>query len=175
MGGLIGLGVIIGIIWLEIIVFGWVGHHIGVGLTIIGVFVTAVIGLRLFKMEGQTTLRRMVQSVAKGEPPVVEVANGVAILLGAGLLLIPGYATDALGFLLFIPHLRVLMVTALFLMAKKMGPNINLDRRFGFAFTQNASSPKDAPKDERYNLDEDAPTHDDASGVTIEGEYKREK
>ena len=66
MFGLISLALVIGLIWLEIVVFGLVGHQIGIGLTIIGVFVTAAIGIRLFRTSGASTLQRMATSVSQG-------------------------------------------------------------------------------------------------------------
>ena len=69
MLGLITFALFIGVIWLEIIVFGLVGDAIGVLLTIIGVFVTAAIGIRLFRASGRATMARMQESVKAGRPP----------------------------------------------------------------------------------------------------------
>ena len=68
MPGLITFALFIGVIWLKIVVFGIVGDAIGVLLTIIGVFVTAAIGIRLFRASGRATMARMQESVKAGRP-----------------------------------------------------------------------------------------------------------
>jgi UPF0716 family protein affecting phage T7 exclusion len=181
--GLIGFAFIVGLIWLEVIVFGLVGQQIGAGFTIIGVFVTAAIGLRLFRLSGQATMQRMAASAAKGLPPVLEVTDGAAIVIAAGLLLIPGYATDALGLILFIPGLRSVIIIVLFFMLHKMILNLNLKQKFDFNFTQgdfkdgfnpfHRNDPSAQHEETNHSME---PISDDdiASNTTIEGQYKRE-
>ena len=173
--GLISLAVIIGLIWLEIVVFGLVGHEIGVGLTIIGVFVTAAIGIRLFRISGRSTLQRMSSAVAQGRAPLIEVADGAAIMLAAVLLLIPGYATDTLGFILFIPGLRTGIMVMLLTLIQRFAPSMN---KRGFAFSmQNMGDAMHQHHDENIHHDASSPRQnqqtDDASNTTIEGDYKR--
>ena len=136
MLGLIIFALMIGVIWLEIKVFGIIGDEIGVLLTIIGVFVTAALGLRLLRSSGRATMQRMAQSVQAGRPPILDVADGVAILAGAGLLLIPGYATDAMGLILFIPGLRTVLVIALYGLLRPFASRFSSRSSFQF------SSPK---------------------------------
>lgn len=160
MTGLIIFGGIVLLLWAEITVFGLVGSAIGVLLTIIGVFVTAAIGVRLFRHFGRGTLRRMAEAGAAGKPPVVEVADGVAILIAAMLLLIPGYVTDGLGLLFFIPGLRVMLVVVV------LGSLLNRLSARHFAFTAAAGTPP--------GTDQENPAPDqDAAKVTIEGEFER--
>lgn len=123
MAGFVTLILLVAVISVEIMVFGLVGDAIGILLTIIGVFATAAIGLRLFRREGRATLSRIAEAAQRGQPPVLEMADGAAILLAAGLLLIPGYFTDLLGLVLFIPGLRsglaLLVLSALFRLLSK--------------------------------------------------------
>lgn len=175
MTGLISLAAIIGLIWLEIVVFGLVGHEIGVGLTIIGVFVTAAIGIRLFRISGRSTLQRMSNAVAQGRAPLLEVADGAAIMMAAVLLLIPGYATDALGFILFIPGLRTGIMVMLLSLIQRFAPSMN---RRGFTFSMNnMGDAMHRNQDDSPHHDPASPHHlhdgDDASNTTIEGDYKR--
>lgn len=162
MTGLIILGIGILLLWVEITVFALVGDAVGVLLTIIGVFVTAAIGIRLFRHFGRGTLRRMAEAGAAGKPPVVEVADGIAIMIAAGLLLIPGYVSDALGLVFFIPGLRVMLVVVV------LGSILNRLSAHQFAFTGAAAAqPHQQTRQEHDNAD-----YDDAK-ITIEGEFER--
>ena len=184
MFGLISLMLVIGLIWLEIVVFGLVGHEIGVGLTIIGVFVTAAIGIRLFRISGRSTLQRLTATIAQGRTPLLEVADGTAIMLAAALLLIPGYATDALGFVLFIPVLRTGIMVMLLTLIRRVAPSMN---RSGYAFSmkhmgkhmddvmnQNADAGSEWQNRGHAPLNDTDNDEKDASDVTIEGDYKRD-
>jgi len=169
MAGLVSFGILIIMIWAEIIAFGVVGDAIGVLPTIIGVFVTAAIGVRLFRHAGRATLQRMAENARAGTPPVVEVADGGAIILAAVLLLIPGYVTDLFGFILFIPGIRTGLAIMLFSLITRLVPKRN------FTFTGAGF--------QRYDYrDENEPTRphtpprsvgEGESSVTIEGEYQR--
>lgn len=176
MFGLITFALFIGVIWLEIIVFGLVGDAIGVLLTIIGVFVTAAIGIRLFRASGRATLARMQESVKAGRPPVLDVADGMAILFAAFLLLIPGYATDALGLILFIPGLRPVLIMGLYFLLKPLVQKMYSRSSFqfnqsgftsGFKSTDHPHHPDPQFNDQRHLHD------DDPSATIIEGDYER--
>lgn len=99
---LILIGVPAGELWLLI----EVGGEIGAAPTIALIILTAVLGTILFRVQGLATLERLRGHVARRETPVAEVVSGFGLLFAGLLLLIPGFATDALGFLLFIPPLR---------------------------------------------------------------------
>lgn len=104
-----GLIFIIGFIlwgWVEITAFIAIGGEVGVLLTIIGVFVTAVVGISLLKSQGRAVMFNLQAQVSRGEAPLKSVADSLALLAGGVLMLIPGYVTDAIGFLLFIPGIR---------------------------------------------------------------------
>ena len=100
-------------------------------------------------------------------------------MLAAVLLLIPGYATDALGFVLFIPGLRTGIMVMLLTLVRRMAPSMNTQ---AFKFSMNhmnhmGQQRHDANDDETPFAQDSSrqPIHDenDASNVTIDGEYKR--
>jgi UPF0716 protein FxsA len=95
--------------WAELAVFIAIGSEIGALLTIIGIAVTAMVGLWLLKSQGRAIMASLQQKMARGEAPVASMADGAAIAAGAVLMLIPGYITDAMGLVLFIPGVRTII------------------------------------------------------------------
>jgi UPF0716 protein FxsA len=91
---------------LEIWLLIKVGSLIGALPTVALVVLTAVIGAALARYQGLATLQRLQSTLARGEAPAIEMVEGVILLLGALLLLTPGFFTDALGFACLIPPLR---------------------------------------------------------------------
>ena len=83
-----------------------IGSQIGAMSTILLIFTTAVIGIYYAKYEGLNTLRSGFTQLSKNETPAYEVISGAAIAFAALLLIIPGFATDVLGFLLIFPFSR---------------------------------------------------------------------
>lgn len=94
---------------LEIGVFIVVGGEIGVLWTIGLVFLTAVLGTVLLRIEGFRTFARIRDKMNSGQIPGQELVNGAMILVAGILLLTPGFITDAIGFALFIPYVRNLI------------------------------------------------------------------
>jgi UPF0716 protein FxsA len=90
----------------EIMVFILVGSQIGVLATIALVILTAVAGSILLRWQGFAALRRIQQELAAQHVPGKELVQGVMVLLAGFLLLTPGFVTDTLGLLLFIPQVR---------------------------------------------------------------------
>ena len=88
--------------------FIFIGGEIGGLLTLLGVFVTAIIGLSLLKGQGKAVMARIRTDLAQGHTPVGSIADSVALAVGGILMLIPGYVTDAFGVLLFVPGLRTI-------------------------------------------------------------------
>ena len=86
-----------------------VGSQIGAMSTILLIFVTAIIGIYYAKYEGLNTLKSGLAQLRKNETPAYEVISGAAIAFAALLLIIPGFATDILGFLLIFPLSRKLI------------------------------------------------------------------
>lgn len=83
-----------------------VGDVIGAGFTIFMVVLTALIGAALVRYQGFTTLARAQAEMLNSRMPALEVIEGALLLLAGALLFIPGFVTDALGFLLLVPPLR---------------------------------------------------------------------
>jgi UPF0716 protein FxsA len=83
-----------------------VGGIIGALPTVALVVLTAVIGAALARQQGLATLQRLQATLARGEPPAIEMLEGVLLLIGALLLLTPGFFTDALGFACLLPVTR---------------------------------------------------------------------
>ena len=90
----------------EIYLFIKIGAQIGAITTILLIFLTAVLGVYYAKYEGLNTLKAGFSQVSKNETPAYEVISGAAIAIAAILLIIPGFATDILGFLLIFPITR---------------------------------------------------------------------
>ena len=94
----------------EIYLFIKIGSQIGAFTTIFLVFFTAVVGVYYAKYEGINTLRSGMTQIIKNQIPAHELISGAAIAFAAVLLIIPGFATDLIGFLLIIPITRRLIL-----------------------------------------------------------------
>lgn len=90
----------------EIGAFIVIGREIGVLWTLAMVFVTAVVGSILLRVQGFGLLARIRTETEAGRVPGRELVHGVMILIAGVLLLTPGFITDSIGFLLFIPAVR---------------------------------------------------------------------
>ena len=91
---------------IEIYLFIKVGSQIGALTTILLIFTTAFVGIYYAKYEGLNTLKSGFIQLSKKETPAYEIISGAAIAIAALLLIIPGFATDILGFLLIFPITR---------------------------------------------------------------------
>ncbi|HHL45799.1 MAG TPA: hypothetical protein ENJ24_04440 [Gammaproteobacteria bacterium] len=91
---------------LEIYLLIKAGSVIGALPTVALVVFTAVLGAFLLRLQGLSTMNRIRANMAQGKIPAMEIMEGAALLVAGGLLLTPGFFTDAIGFLLLIPPLR---------------------------------------------------------------------
>jgi UPF0716 protein FxsA len=87
---------------IEIYLFIEIGGQIGAGYTILFILLTAVIGLYFAKLEGINTIRSGMNQLTNNQMPIYEMISGAALAFAAVLLIIPGFATDIIGFLLII-------------------------------------------------------------------------
>jgi UPF0716 protein FxsA len=94
---------------IEIYLLIKIGSQIGAITTIILIFTTAIVGVYYAKYEGLNTLKSGFLQISKNEPPTYEVISGAAIAFAALLLIIPGFFTDIVGFLLIFPISRKLI------------------------------------------------------------------
>ena len=91
---------------IEIYLFIKIGSQIGALTTITLIFVTAILGIIYARYEGLNTIKSAFVQLVKNEIPVYEIISGAAITFAALLLIIPGFATDIIGFLLIFPFSR---------------------------------------------------------------------
>lgn len=96
----------------EIGLFIQVGGAIGLWPTLLIVVLTALAGTILMRAQGVLTLQRLQTALAEGRNPTDPMAQGAMILVAGVLLLTPGFFTDALGFALLLPPVRVLIIRA---------------------------------------------------------------
>ena len=104
---------------IEIYLLIKIGSQIGPISTILLIFTTAIIGVYYAKYEGLNTLKSGFAQLSRNETPAYEVISGAAIAIAALLLIIPGFATDTLGFLLIFPTSRKIIFNRI---AKKFKP-----------------------------------------------------
>ena len=91
---------------IEIYLLIKIGSQIGAITTISLIFTTAIVGIYYAKYEGLNTLKSGFLQLSKNQSPTYEVISGAAIAFAALLLIIPGFATDLIGFLLIFPFTR---------------------------------------------------------------------
>ena len=99
---------------IEIYLLIKIGSQIGALITVILIFTTAIIGVYYAKYEGLNTLKSGFEQLRKNVTPTYQMLSGAAIAFGALLLIIPGFATDALGFLIIFPITRKLIFSLFF-------------------------------------------------------------
>ena len=107
---------------IEIYLFIKIGSQIGALTTITLIFVTAILGIIYARYEGLNTFKSAFEQLIKNEIPTYEIISGAAISFAALLLIIPGFATDIIGFLLIFPLSRkfvLKIISSKFQMKKK--------------------------------------------------------
>ena len=101
---------IIGIPLLEIFLFIKIGSVIGAFNTITLILITAITGIIYARHQSFNALRSGFAQLVKNEVPIYEIISGAAIAFAAILLILPGFATDIMGFLLLFPFTRKLII-----------------------------------------------------------------
>ena len=91
---------------LEIYLLIKIGGHVGALNTMALIFLTAVIGIYFAKHQGIQTLKSGMVNLYQNKMPIYEMMSGASIAIAALLLIVPGFFTDFLGFLLLIPFTR---------------------------------------------------------------------
>tara|TARA_B100000401_G_C52267434_1_gene467286 strand:- start:80 stop:493 length:414 start_codon:yes stop_codon:yes gene_type:complete len=94
---------------IEIYLFIEIGGKIGAFYTISLIFITAFVGIFYARYEGFNTLKSGVGQIMRNELPIYEIISGAALAFAALLLIIPGFATDLVGFLIIFPLTRKLI------------------------------------------------------------------
>ena len=101
--------IFIGIPAVEIFLLIKIGGKIGALNTVALIFLTAVIGIYFAKLQGMQTLKSGMVNLYQNKAPIYEIISGASIALAALLLIIPGFFTDFIGFLLLIPFTRKIL------------------------------------------------------------------
>lgn len=91
---------------IEIALFVAIGQAVGVVPTLLGVLATAIIGSAIVRVQGGGVIEQIRRTLGRGQLPARSMADGLLIGLAGLLLVLPGYFTDAIGFLLLIPPVR---------------------------------------------------------------------
>jgi len=104
------LFLIIAIPSIEIFFMIKIGQNIGALNTIFLIIFTAIVGIYYAKIEGLNTLRSGVYNSYKNKIPIFEIISGASIAVAAIFLIIPGFITDSIGFLLLVPFTRKLII-----------------------------------------------------------------
>ena len=94
---------------LEIYLLIKVGAHVGALNTVALIFLTAVIGIYFAKHQGIQTLKSGMVNLYQHKMPIYEIMAGASIATAALLLIVPGFFTDFLGFLLLVPFTRKIL------------------------------------------------------------------
>ena len=91
---------------LEIYLLIKMGGHVGALNTVVLIFLTAIIGVYFAKHQGMQTLKSGMVNLYQNKMPIYEMMSGASIAIAALLLIVPGFFTDFIGFLLLIPFTR---------------------------------------------------------------------
>jgi UPF0716 protein FxsA len=101
----------IGLPALEIFLMIEIGGKIGALSTVSLIFLTAIIGVYFAKLEGIKTMRSGIMNLYQNKVPVYEMFSGASIAIAALLLIVPGFFSDTIGFLLLIPFTRKILIS----------------------------------------------------------------
>jgi len=112
--------IILGIPIIEISLMIKVGQKIGVLNTVSIIFLTAIIGIYYARIEGLNTIRSGILNIYQNKTPVYEMISGASIAFAALLLIVPGFITDLVGFIILIPITRKILIN--FWLNKKIVP-----------------------------------------------------
>ena len=126
---------------IEIYLFIEIGGKIGAFYTISLIFLTAFVGIYYAKYEGFNTLRSGMSQMMRNELPLYEIVSGAALAFGALLLIIPGFATDFIGFLMIFPPTRKVILN-------KYSKKYTKERKFKEDFIEGESEDIDNKKNE---------------------------
>ena len=95
---------------IEIYLFIKIGTKIGAFNTISLILITAIIGVYYARYEGLNALKSGMAEIVKNKLPIYEIISGAALAFAAFLLILPGFATDTIGFLLIFPLTRKILL-----------------------------------------------------------------
>ena len=102
---------IIAIPIIEILLFIKLGESIGAINTILLIIFTAVVGVYFARIQGIRTIKSGFLNLYQNKLPIYEIFSGASIAIAAIFLIIPGFFTDTIGFLLLIPFTRKIVIS----------------------------------------------------------------
>jgi len=140
---------------IEIALFIQIGGEIGLLSTLGIVIATAFLGTYLVRKQGLSALSQLKNNVETLENPIAPLAHGIMILLAGALLLTPGFFTDAVGFSLLVPNIRI------WLFERVKQRILHSQNGFSFTHARTEGAKHSSQNGERQ-----------ASGTTIEGVYE---
>jgi UPF0716 protein FxsA len=140
---------------IEIALFIQIGGEIGLLSTLGIVIATAFLGTYLVRKQGLSALSQLKNNVETLENPIAPLAHGIMILLAGALLLTPGFFTDAVGFSLLVPNIRI------WLFERVKQRILHSQNGFSFTHARTGGAKHSSQNGERQ-----------ASGTTIEGVYE---
>lgn len=117
----------IGVSTIEVFLMIKIGGKIGVLNTILLIFITAIVGIYFAKLQGIKTIRSGFVNLYQNKIPVYELMTGASIAIAAFLLIMPGFFTDTIGFLLLLPYTRKI-IFKFFINKSKSRSNENDDK-----------------------------------------------
>lgn len=119
---LLGAALLLLVPIVELTVLVAVAGKIGVLTTVALVVLMSFVGAAVARRQGLGSLRRLQQAVQAGRPPVAEVFDGFCVLLGGGLLVLPGFVSDVAGAALLLPPVRALLYKAMAQREQRQSP-----------------------------------------------------
>ena len=158
--------------WIEFEAFIAIGNAVGGLVTFLGIFVTAFIGIALMKRQGTWVLKQWQSSISEGEMNTSTLASGASLVLGAVLMLLPGYVTDFIGLLCFMPILRTLI--GQFLLSQLSGSiySSNLFTNFSSQFRSEDGFSSHGFEDAKRKSPSTYADQKPLEGELIEGQYE---
>jgi len=110
---------------IEILLFIKIGENIGAINTVLLIIFTAIVGVFFARIQGMRTLKSGLTNLYQNRVPMYDILSGASIAFAAMLLILPGFFTDAIGFLLLIPITRRIIFS---LIIKKKDNRVNSDK-----------------------------------------------
>ena len=158
--------------WIEFEAFIAIGNAVGGLVTFLGIFITAFIGVTLMKRQGTSVLKQWQSSISEGEMNTSTLASGASLVLGAVLMLVPGYVTDFIGLLCFMPVLRVLIGQSLLSQLGKTVYSSSLFTDFSTQFRSKDGFSSYSYKDTEQIRPSSYAHQKQPEGELIEGQYE---
>ena len=158
--------------WIEFEALILIGNEIGGLASFLGIFVTAFIGMWLLRAQGRAVMMRWQSNLNRGEIETDSLASGLSLLLGGFLMLLPGYVTDAIGILCFVPGVRFIIGNALLSRLHIAKVQNMFGARFAGGF---AGTPEEGfgPPEEGFGQTSSRPyRRKTLDGDVIEGDFK---